>query len=221
MKQYKFEIILGSLFFIFFLIFWCWHSPIKGKLNQAEINRYLGTIENNSFPPEQKTEILARLRSWAEADDGKPVFMLNLIRNYDQIRPYPGSPEFQGTPEESNKLYEKNAMPLLFKRGCYPQVLGIPQGKNLLGLEPAFNNWSEVIVVRYKNRRAFLSLLADPVYGPIMPYKLMASQVYLTPLAGAMAIPDLRWIVGGGLLIVFFLAGWFKAVRGKQKGRRT
>src|SRR5215213_6933045 len=47
----------------------------------------------------------ARLRAWAEADDGKPVYMLNLMRYYDELRPFPGAPDFQGSPEESNTLY--------------------------------------------------------------------------------------------------------------------
>jgi hypothetical protein len=211
MKRVAPGIILAGLF----LAFWLFHSPIADKLTKDEIKQYLATIENNAMPPDEKAEILTRLRKWAEADDGKPVFMLNLMRNYSQVRHYPGAPEFKGSPEESNKFYESISIPLLFKRFGYPMFLGTTQGKNIIGMEPALNDWSEVIVVRYRNRRAFLSLLADPVYGPVMPYKLMAVRLYLTPLSGSLVIPDLRWVVGAAALVIFLAAGWIRAARKK------
>jgi hypothetical protein len=213
MKRHKLEIILVGLF----LAFWFCHSPIADKLTKDEINRYLTTIEKNALPPDEKAEILTRLRAWAEADDGKPVFMLNLLRNYSQMRHYPGTPDFRGSPEESNTFYESKAIPLLFKRFSYPMILGVTQGKNIIGSDPALNDWSEVLVVRYRNRRAFLSLLADPAYGPVMPYKLMAAQLNLTPLSGKMVVPDMRWVVGGVILVIFLAAGWIRAARKKQE----
>jgi hypothetical protein len=217
MKSHKFELIFGAIIIVFFLCFWFWHSPIIGKLTQEEINHYLGVIEKSAFPPEEKTEALARLRAWAESDDGNPVFMLNLMRNYPQLQRYPGSPDFQGTPEQSNKLYEKAAVPLLLKRGSYPMFFGKPQGKNIMGFEPGLNNWSEVLIVRYRDRRAFLSLLADPKYVPVMPYKLMATQLNLIPNSGVAEIPDMRWMVGGFLLLIFLGVGWVRAARLKPQ----
>jgi hypothetical protein len=213
MKRHKLEIFLVGLF----LAFWICHSPVADKLTKDEINRYLTTIEKNALPPDEKAEILSRLRAWAETDDGKPVFMLNLLRNYSQVRHYPGAPDFRGSPEESNAFYESKAIPLLFKRFGYPMILGVPQGKNIMGTDPALNDLSEVIVVRYRNRRAFLSLLADPAYTPIMPYKLIAAQLNLIPLSGKMAVPDMRWLFGGVALVVFLAAGWIRAARKKNQ----
>jgi hypothetical protein len=178
----------------------------------------MGVIEKSAFPPAEKAEALGRLRAWAENDDGKPVCMLNLMRNFPQVQHYPGAPNFHGTPEQSNKIYEKVAIPLLFKRGSYPLFLGRPQGKNLFGYKPALNDWNEVIVVRYRDRRAFLSLLADPQYAPYMPYKLMATELNLLPNSGELIVPDLRLLVGGVLLIIFLGVGWFRAERKARMG---
>jgi hypothetical protein len=221
MKKRRFELFLGIFFVVLFSIFFFWHSPIKGKLNSEEINGFLDAIGKAPFPPDQKAETLARLRAWAEADDGKPVFMVNLIRNYDQILHYPGSPDFNGTPADSNAYYEKKAIPMLLKSCSYPSVVGRAQGGNVLGFDPALDNWSEVMVVRYRNRKAFLSLLSDPAYAPIMPYKLMASQVYLAPVFGDIVVPDLRWVVGGSLLIVFLLVGWIRSEKRNRNIRKT
>ena len=117
MKRHMFEVILGAVFIVFFLFFWLWHSPVTGKLTQDEINRYMGITEKSAFPPNERAETLARLKAWAENDDGKPVFMLNLMRNFPQVKPYPGAPDFKGTPAESKKIYENAVIPLLLKRG--------------------------------------------------------------------------------------------------------
>jgi hypothetical protein len=68
-------------------------------------------------------DFLARLRSWAEADDGKPVYMLELMRFLPQLRPFDGAPDYQGTPEQANRYYEKRVALLLrassvFGRPC-------------------------------------------------------------------------------------------------------
>ena len=211
MKRHKFALLLACLF----LLVWFFHSPIADKLTQDEINHYLNAIQEFPFPPEEKAEILDRIRAWALADDGKPVFMLNLMRYYDQIQP--GAPEFHGTAEEQNKYFTKKVLPILFKRLEYPMVLAYTQGKNLVGIDPAIDNWSEVVLVRYPNRKAFLRLLADPTYQQIIPYKLTAVKLYLTPLSGKILIPDMRWIVGGVLLTVFLAVGWIKAARRNKK----
>ena len=210
-----FEFIFGVILFVLFLGFWFWHSPIRRKLTREEINRYLAAAEKLSLPEEGKAATLARLRAWAESDDGKPVYMLNLMRFYPQLRRFPGSPEFQGTPEQANAFYEKSVLWLLFRRAGYPLVGGRPQANALLEVPPALDGWSRVVIVRYPNRRAFMSLVADPAYAPFAPYKFMALEIVLVPVAGDVRVPDLRLLVGGGLLVLFLTVGWVLAALGK------
>ncbi len=206
--------IILAIFLGLFLAFWLWHSPIRGKLTREEIDRYLGEVQKLPLPAGEMTATLTRLRAWAEADDGKPVYMLNLMRFYPQLRSFPGTPDFQGTPEEANAFYEKGVLMMLLKRAGYPMVGGRAQGKNLMEVPAALDNWSRVVVVRYPSRRAFLSLLADPAYGPCAPYKLMALEIALVPVSRDLMIPDLRWVVGGILVVLFLAVGWIRAVVG-------
>jgi hypothetical protein len=220
MKQHKLEIVLASLFLGAFVAFWLWQNPslIRGKLRADEIDRYLTSIDRQVQQPQtQKQHFLARLRSWAEADDGKPVYMLNLMRFYDTLRRSDVPVDFQGTPEESNAFYERQVAPLLVKRGGYPSIGGKAEGKNLVGFNKAADDWSRVLMVRYPDRRAFLSLLADPAYGPLVPYKMMAVELVLVPVAGDVVIPDLRVAFGGVLLIAFLTIAWFRAIRRSAK----
>jgi len=96
------SIILFTIGLCLFLAFWFWHSPIRWKLSREEIDRYLRAAEKLPLPPGEMTADLARLRAWAEADDGKPVYMLNLMRFYLQLCSFSGAPDCQGKPEQAN-----------------------------------------------------------------------------------------------------------------------
>ena len=206
-----FAIILGTVLLILYLAFCAWHSPRAHKLTKAEIDHYLAIIEKLPLPPEEAKAIISRLRPWAEADDGKPFYMFNLIHFFPQLRTFPGAPEFKGTPRESNVHYMKGIRSLWLSHAAYPTFNGVPQSENLINIQPE-RTWGQMTVVRYPSRRTFLKLLSDPSYGPVEPYKFMAMELDLVPVSGDTVIPDLRWVLGGGFLILFLLAGWVRAV---------
>lgn len=211
MKKHWFSI-FGVILVGLFVFLWIWHSPSGVKITNQEIDTYLKIIDKIPFPPEVKNDTLASLRAWGKSDDGQPVYMLNLIKNYEKVRHYPGAPDFNGTPVESNLIYEKKGIPLLLKYHSYPIYLARPpQGKNIVGINPKTNDISEILIVRYPNRRAFFAFLADPEYGPILPYKLMASDLDLVPYTIDAIVPDLRLIVGGIFLVLFLTVGWIRA----------
>lgn len=191
--------------------FWRWHSPKVEPLTPDEIDRYLGIAAKLPLPEGHMEPILARLRQWAEADDGRPCFNLNMIRFYDENRTWPGAPEFTGTPQEANAYYEKGVGKLLFKKAGYPMVAGRVTGPNMIAIQEDQAPWSEVEMVRYRSRRAFLQLLADPTYAPYEPYKFMALEIDLVPVASETIIPDPRWVVGAGLAGAFLATGWARA----------
>jgi hypothetical protein len=205
------QISLGAILLVLFLAFWFWHSPLRRKLTRAEIDRYLVAVAKLPLPAGEKQATLARLRAWAEADDGRPVYMLNLMRYFRELHRFPGTPEFQGTPEQANQFYEKNVRWLLLKRAGYPVIAGSPLGKSLIEVPQAVDDWSRVLVVRYPSRRRFLSLLADPAYAPFEPYKLMALELVLVPVSADVVIPNPRLVVGGTLLVLYLAAGWILA----------
>jgi hypothetical protein len=46
---------------------------------------------------------------------------------------------------------------------------------------------------------------------PVLPhYRDRANDA---PVSGDMMIPDLGWLVGGGLVVIFLLVGWVRAAR--------
>ena len=100
---------------------------------------------------------------------------------------------------------------LWLRHAAYPIFSGVPQAKNLINMQPE-RTWGEAAVVRYRNRRTFLKLLSDPSYAPVEPYKFIASEIDLVAVSSKMAIPDLRFVVGVGFVIIFLLVGWISAV---------
>ncbi len=209
------------------------------KLSRADVDHYIGILERD-LPPEleDRQEFISRLRAWAENDDGRPVYMLNLMRFFDQLRPFPGAP-VTGTPKDANAHYETSVVPMLLKRGGYPVLAGsvtklsaakasaakVEGGQdrtsNLMVYRPELDNWDRVLVVRYPGRRTFLDLVTDPRYLEVMPYKLSSLEVVLTPVSGQLVIPDARWIAGTAGLANLLLAGWIRAAWSTRRTRRT
>lgn len=199
-----FELILAAVLVILYLIFWAWHSQGGGKLTKAEIDQCIANIEKLPLPEEAVETFIARLRPWAEADDGKPFYMFNLMHFFPRLQPFPGAPDFKGTPEQANAHYEKGLMWLWLSHASYPTFIGAPQAKNLINIQPE-RTWDNMTVVRYPSRRTFLKLISDPAYAPLTPYKFIALELDLVPVSKGMLVPDLRWLVGGGFVIIFLL----------------
>jgi hypothetical protein len=183
----------------------------KAKLSADEIDHYLTRVAMLPLPGDGANQLLARLRPWAEADDGKPTYMLNLNRYFDQLRPFPGAPELHTTPVEAHGHYHRRLAGKWLWNASYPIFNGTPQGEALMQAQPGQERWDNVWIVRYPSRRKFLQLLTWSGYAEVEPYKSMALEHDLLPLAGDTTIPDLRWLAGGFLLAVCLAAGWVRA----------
>ena len=226
MKTHRFGLFLGAVLAALFVAFWIWQTPGNlQKLSSAEVDAYLhkleGKLPGNRRGADGVPRAYARL---GLADDGRPVYMLNAMRYYPELKRGPGMEGVRGTPAEANATYEKAVMPILFRLGAYPLFGGETMeiradGKahsNLDGFDPAIDDWSRILVVRYPSRRAFFELLTDPQWLKFAPYKVAALEIALVPASGQVVIPDLRWVVGGACLIVFLGAGWLRAARGER-----
>jgi hypothetical protein len=205
------ELILVAVLVTLYLAFYAWHSQEGGKLTQAEIDQYVTSIEKLPLPEKAVQAFITRLRAWAEADDGKPVYMFNLIHFFPKLQPFPGAPDFKGTPEQANAHYEKGLIWLWLSHASYPTFIGVPQARNLINMQPE-RSWGNMTVVRYPNRRTFLKLISHPAYAPLAAYKFIAVELDLVPVSRGTVVPDLRWLVGGGFVIIFLLVGWLRLV---------
>ena len=189
----------------------------KARLTAAEIDNYLKLVAMLPMHGDGAEQLAARLRPWAEADDGKATYMLNLNRYFAELRPHPGAPEFSATPVEAHGHYHRRLAGKWLRNASYPIFTGTPQGEPLIQAQPGPERWDSVWIVRYPSRRKFLELLTWPGYAEAEPYKSMALEHDLVPLAGDTTIPDFRWLAGGFLLAVFSATGWARAARRRRR----
>jgi hypothetical protein len=219
MKKYRFEMSLAALFLAIFIgALAFWGDWTGGRMSREEVDQYLVRIDKNlEWPEPMKSYMLASLREWGYADDGKELMMLNMMRYHDELLEYPGSIQgFKGSPKESNYTYELGTKDILLPQGGYPVAWGeVTLGRNVARADDsaANTNWDRVGFARYPNRRGFFRLMADPDYGKQSAYKLMGAHTNLIPMTPQWVVPDLRLITGLALLILFFAIGWLRTER--------
>ena len=216
--KYRFELILALVFAALFASFCHWLKP-GSAMTQSEVEGYIAGFEQNwHIPAGEKAQFIANMRTWGESDDGKPVYMINLMAYYDQVQQIPGVPPIEGTAAQVNDFYEDGAIPRLLELGAYPMVAGeahgvqSPDGVELLG-RAGIENLQRILVVRYPNRRAFFELFSDPDYLEVMPYKFASMNTTLVPTDGTVVVPELRFALGSVLLSSFLLIGWVRSAR--------
>src|ERR1044071_848063 len=183
-----FQFILAAVLGTLYVAFLAWHSQGGGKLTQAEIEHYVANIGKLPLPEKAVQAFINRLRTWAGADDGKPVYMFNLIRFFPKLQPFPGAPDFKGTPEQANARYEKGLIRLWLSHASYPVFIGEPQATTLINIQPE-RTWGNMTVVRYPNRRTFLKLISHPAYASLAAYKFIAVELDLVPVERGTVVP--------------------------------
>jgi uncharacterized protein (DUF1330 family) len=219
-KRFRFELLLASVLALF--VIWAWHKQEpNAPLTRAETERYLAAIAEKFPMPEgmDKTAALSRLRSFAEKDDGRDIYMLNLLRYNERMASGPApAGQFKGTPDQANTIYENNAKPILMKSGAFPIFAGKVEESNVIGgPNSAEDNWTRVLVVHYPSRRHFFELLTDPQYLTKADFKSYAMHMALVPVKRELVIPDFRMIALIGAIILFLLIALIRALRSARQ----
>lgn len=219
----RFLLLLGAALVVLYFGLWHWLTPgDSAKLSRADVDGYLALMTGHlPTSPEEEAEFLGRLREWGYADDGRPVYMLNVMSYYDQLKTVPRGEQVTGTPREANQTYEKNIAHLLVGLGGYPIFGGETRRASrpdrssgaLVDAGGQVNDTDTVLVVRYPSRRAFLALISDPAYLPWSPYKMASVKLALLPLSATLLVPDLRIVIAALFLVVFLAVGWRRASR--------
>ncbi len=214
MKAYRIEILTALFMALIFAALCIWQAPGR-PMTRAEVDSYMAKLDATfPFDETERADLLKRMRQFGENDDGQPVYMVNLLRYFDHVRLGHGIPaNYKGTPAEANAYYETKAFKIALGAGSYPIFAGSVSGANVIGGDPAEDNWSRVAVMRYPSRRAFFQLVTDPRYTPIVRYKLDALHVGLVPSRAEIAIPDARLAFAAASLILLLALGWFRAAR--------
>lgn len=143
------------------------------KLESAEINAVLDSRPD--VGPLSAAETAA-IRHFLINDDGKPFYMVNLMKLREHAD-YPDGlfPEVK-TGKQADDRYGRIILPQLLKRGSYPIFLSQKQ-TNLLRTDEGTDFFERVGIVRYRSRRDFLNMIASPKFqqGEIHKWASMES----------------------------------------------
>ena len=149
-----------------------WYDNWSGPLKPAEIDAFLaqmaGRFEGTGNSPDV-------LRAFLAADDGREFVMLNLVKaQLDPVEDPQTGQMVQGF--ELLKRYSKRFMPVLFRNGGHPGIVGRKVG----GYVDAWNTepdpgWTVFGLMRYRSRRDMIKLVMDPAFMTGHPDKLLGT----------------------------------------------
>lgn len=199
-------IALGIIYGLFFT----WYTDLGGKLSADEIQSYISQLQNNTkqdnLPAEGAERLLTNMTKFMEEDTGKQFLMVNIIDMSENPTFNDGTSSDQSADELMNK-YMEHMYPELFKRASHPVYVGnaISNSVDIVGIANA-EVWERAVLMRYKSRRAFMEIIANPEILGEHKYKIAAvNKTIAFPAESAIFFGDVRLIFGLILLIIGLL----------------
>ena len=101
-------------------------------------------------------------------DDAKPVVMVNLMR-FREHADYADGVECTG--KQAYRTYSKHTLPLV--KGVGGEVVYFGDVKGVL-IAPESEQWDQVLLVKYPNFSAFVSMIKSDAYGKIVHHRTAA-----------------------------------------------
>lgn len=157
----------AALLWFAFLLF---YDGFRRPLRTAEIEAFLSTLGARMDATGNDRE---RLRAFLEADDGREFVMVNLVRTRAGAVTDPAS----GETREGSEWLRRYSDPFvrgLLRRGGHPLFVGRKVGGYIDAWDtPADPGWSLVGTMRYRSRRDFVRMAADPAFRAVHPNKTL------------------------------------------------
>ena len=150
----KTRLINAIVFLALYLAFLAWYDGWGvDPFTAEEVDMLASKVETQDTNPEELKNLLRLLKD----DDGEEFFMLNLNR-YE----YAGNEVQQGVPV-SYQNYGQAVIQMMLKNAGHPIYSG-EISDYLVGGDIKEGGWHEIILVRYRSRRDFVSMVTSDEY---------------------------------------------------------
>jgi hypothetical protein len=161
--------LLAAALAVSYGLFFLWYGGRTAPLSADEVGALIAAIEENaSGRGGADPALLAAFRRVGEADDGREFYMVNLMRHRSKAL-YPAGYDYGDDVQAAERRYASGILPRLLKRAALPVFVGTPTG---LFLQPeGADVWDQVGIVRYRSRRDFLEMVAEPELSSIGVHK--------------------------------------------------
>lgn len=158
-------------------------------LSQAEIDDYMVEVqkllqtsfvmpEGIGLDPRGLDGALSDLRAMAERDDGKPIYMVNLMKWRQGELSFPAGAELAAsieTAEEADLAYNEGLFWDLLANNSHTAYLASAEPNALnFGTSADADGWGEIGIFRYNSRRDFFEMIASDSYRNILYLKMVS-----------------------------------------------
>jgi hypothetical protein len=182
-----------------YLIFVAWYTDFGGPLSDTEVDDFVATLQARGAPPHR----IAFFEAFLRKDSGRQFFMINAI----DMSENPPAVEGAVPGESADQLmarYMGHMIPELFKRACHPVMMGkaIYPAIDIVALDGA-EDWTDGAVFRYRSRRSFMEIIANPATNDRHQFKLAALEKTIAyPIETSLYLGDPRLLAGLLLLVL-------------------
>ena len=179
---------------LLYAIFWLWYTQLSGPMTQNDVDEIVAALEAEGAPP----ETVDLMRRFFEEDDGRSVFMVNLLDMEDDPIELPAT----GPGASADALmghYMEYMYPALFARASHPVFFGqaVNDSIDIVGIEGA-ESWETAALMRYRSRRDLWEISSHPSFAERHEYKIAS-------LEKTIAFPVRPQIFFGDPRLILFL----------------
>ena len=190
MQKNTFRLVNALAISALYLIFLAWYDGWgMTALTPAEVDQYIANISEDS----ELYLVRENLRTMGVEDDGGEFYMLNL-NSYQYA---PGKPA-EGIPADY-QAYSNVVIRMILGNAGHPVYVG--RFPKYLLTTPNATNWHSVLLVRYRSRRDFISMVTSDAYQDIAAIREGGiAYAEVTPTTPEISLTTPR------LLVLFLLA---------------
>jgi hypothetical protein len=180
-----------------YALFVLWYTDFGGPLSDAEVDNFVSTLAERGSDP----ETIAYLETFLGEDSGRQFLMVNVLDMHDDPPDVEGAAPGE-TADQPMARYMEHMFPELLRRACHPVIMGdaVYTLIDVLGIEGA-EQWTGFALFRYRSRRSFMEIVANPALRGRHEFKLAALEKTLAyPIETRLYLGDLRVLLGLVLL---------------------
>lgn len=181
-----------------------WYTDFGGPVTESEIQDWKKSMQANGTSPER----IAYYEQFLKEDTGLQFLMLNAVDMNENPPNVEGAEPGESADQLMNRYLEQ-INPELLKRASHPVVMGSAPFTTidlagLDGIEGA-EKWDEGAFMRYRSRRDFMHIIANPTTLSRHKFKLAALEKTIAyPVETSLYLGDPRLVLG--LLILALTA---------------
>ena len=190
-----------------------WYTDFSGPLSDAEVDQFVVTMTENGRDP----STVAYLETFLRNDSGRQFLMLNALDMNDNPPDVEGAEPGESAQQLMDR-YMEHMYPELLKRASHPVIFGQAAYTVLdnVGIENA-EQWTDGAIFRYRSRRSFMDLVANPNIKGRHAFKLAAlDKTIAYPIETSIYLGDMRLILGLILLSITALLDSFLLARNRS-----